>query len=90
MTSERTIKAHPHATAPDHASEESLPFSLAVLLHLLPGAFLMGAELILAPPLMERGVPYELIHIASGLLTIVPFMFGAMLVYGRARYVPAC
>jgi uncharacterized protein len=86
MTSEHTIKAHPHATAAGNEPEENLPFWLAVLLHLLPGALLMGAVLILAPTLIERGVPYELVHITSGLLTIVPFMFAAMLLYGRTKH----
>ena len=84
MTSERTIKAH--ARAADQESKENLPFWLVVILHLLPGALLMGTALILARPLIERGVPYELVHMASALLTIVPFMFGAMLLYGRLRY----
>jgi membrane protease YdiL (CAAX protease family) len=86
MTSERAINASDHAAAADQTSEESLSLSLVVLLHLLPGALLMGVALLLAPMLIERGVPYELVHIASGLLTIVPFMFGAMLLYGRLRY----
>ena len=85
MTSERTIEASDHVTVADRDSEEGLPFSLAVILHLLPGALLMGAVLLLAPPLIERGVPYELVHITSALLTMVPFMFGAMLLYGRLR-----
>ena len=56
-----------------------------MLLHLLPGAVLMGGVLLLGPPLIERGVPYDLAHIATALLTMVPFMFGAMLLYGRAN-----
>ena len=59
---------------------------LAAILHLLPGALLMGGVLVLAPPLIERGVPYEIVHIASALLTMVPFMFGAMLLYSRLRH----
>jgi hypothetical protein len=86
MASERTIIASGQVASSDHASEEHLPFSLAVLLHLLPGTLLMGAALILAPPLIERGVLYDLVHIASSLLTIVPFMVGVMLVYGRAKH----
>jgi membrane protease YdiL (CAAX protease family) len=86
MTSEHTMKAHPYATVADREPDENLPFWLAVLLHLLPGALLMGAVLILAPTLTERGVPYQLVHITSGLLTIVPFMFGAMLLYGRIKH----
>ena len=87
MSSERTIEASHHVTAADHDSEENLPFWLAVILHLLPGALLMGAVLLLlAPPLIERGVPYEVAHIASAMLTMVPFMFGAMLLHGRAKH----
>ena len=85
MTREHAITAHAHAEAMDH-EPENLPFRLAVILHLLPGALLMGIALLLARPLVERGVPYELVHIASGLLTIVPFMFGTMLLYGRTRH----
>ena len=86
MTSEHTIKGHAQAKAADHGPNENVPFSLAVTLHLLPGVLLMGAVLLLAPPLIERGVPYELVHIASALLTMVPFMFGAMLLYGRTKH----
>ena len=86
MTSEHTIKAHVHTKATEHGSKENLPVWLAVILHLLPGALLMGMALVLARPLIVRGVPYELAHIASALLTIVPFMFGTMLLYGRAKY----
>ena len=86
MSSQHTIKAFGHAAAGDRGSEEDLSFSLVVTLHLLPGILLMGAVLLLAPPLIERGVPYELVHIVSGLMTMVPFMLGAMLLYGRARY----
>ena len=87
MSSQHTIKASGHAAAADHDGyEEDLPFSLMVILHLLPGILLMGAVLLLAPPLVKQGVPYELVHIGSGLMTMVPFMFGAMLLYGRARY----
>src|SRR3712207_9548955 len=84
MSSQQTIKASGHAAAAEY--EEDLPFSLMVILHLLPGILLVGAVLVLAPPLIKRGVPYELVHIGSGLLTMVPFMVGAMLLYGRARY----
>ena len=65
MSSQRTITAHPHATVPDHGSEEDLSFPLVVILHLLPGALLMGAVLLLTPPLIGRGVPSDLIHIVS-------------------------
>ncbi len=85
MTREHTIRAHAHAEATDHEPKENLTFGLAVILHLLPGALLVGTALLLARPLVERGVPYELVHIASGLLTIVPFMLGTMLLYGRLR-----
>ena len=86
MISEHTIEAHACAKAADHGSGENLPLWLAVILHLLPGALLMGGVLILAPMLIERGVPYEIAHISSALLTMVPFMFGAMLLYGRLRH----
>jgi uncharacterized protein len=86
MSSQYTIKASGRAVAPDHGSEEDMSFSRVVILHLLPGVLLMGAVLLLAPPLIKRGVPYDLVHIASGVMTMVPFMFGAMLLYGRTRY----
>jgi membrane protease YdiL (CAAX protease family) len=86
MTGERTIEVSDHATAAGIGKQEDLRFSLAVVLHLLPGALLLGTALLLAPPLIERGVPYELAHIAAALLTMVPFMFGAMFLYGRAKY----
>src|SRR5918997_5892040 len=86
MISQRTLETRDHARAADYGSPENLPFSLAVLLHLLPGVLLVGMALVLAPPLIERGMPYELVHIASGLLTIVPFMFGTMLLYGRTKH----
>jgi membrane protease YdiL (CAAX protease family) len=86
MSSQHTIKTSGRAAAADRGSEEDLSFTFVVILHLLPGVLLMGAVLLLAPPLIERGVPYELVHIASALLTIVPFMVGAMFLYGRARY----
>ena len=86
MTSEHTIEARAYAKATDHESKENLPFWLAVILHLLPGVLLVGMALVLAPPLIERGMPYELVHIASGLLTMVPFMFGTMLLYGRTKH----
>ena len=86
MSSQHTIKASGHAATADHGYVEDLSFSLVVILHLLPGILLMGVVLLLAPPLIKGGVPYELVHIASGILTIVPFMFGTMLLYSRARY----
>jgi hypothetical protein len=86
MTGERTLEAPDHAKAEDRGSREDLSFWLAAILHLLPGALLMGGVLVLAPPLIERGVPYEIAHIASALLTMVPFMFGAMFLYGRIRH----
>jgi hypothetical protein len=60
MTGERTIAVSDHATAAGTGKREDLRFSLAVVLHLLPGALLLGTALLLAPPLIERGVPYEL------------------------------
>jgi uncharacterized protein len=86
MTGERTLEAPDHAKAAVRGPREDLSFWLAAILHLLPGALLMGGVLILAPPLIERGVPYEIAHITSALLTMVPFMFGAMLLYGRIRH----
>jgi uncharacterized protein len=86
MTTEHRIATPGYVPAADRGSEETLSLPLAVLLHLLPGALLMGGVLLLAPPLIERGVPYDLAHIATALLTMVPFMFGAMLLYGRANY----
>ena len=86
MSGERTLEAPDHAKAEDRESREDLSFWLVALLHLLPGALLMGGVLVLAPPLIERGVPYEIAHNASALLTMVPFMFGAMLLYGRIRH----
>ena len=86
MTGERTLEAPEHAKDADRGSREDLPLWLAAILHLLPGALLMGGVLVLAPPLIERGVPYEIVHIASALLTMVPFMFGAMLLYSRLRH----
>ena len=86
MTGERTLQARTNVPATDRGPEEALRFPLAVVLHLLPGALLLVTALVLAPPLVERGVPYELIHIAAGLLTIVPFMFGAMLLYGHRKH----
>ena len=86
MTGERTLQARANVPATDWDSEEALRFPFAVVLHLVPGALLLVTVLVLAPPLVERGVPYELIHIAAGLLTIVPFMFGAMLLYGRRKH----
>jgi hypothetical protein len=68
MSSQHTIKASGHAAAADHDGyEEDLPFSLMVILHLLPGILLMGAVLLLAPPLVKQGVPYDLVHIGLGL-----------------------
>ena len=86
MTTEHRIATPGYVSAADRGPEETLSLPLAVLLHLLPGALLMGGVLLLAPPLIERGVPYDLAHIATALLTMVPFMFGAMLLYGRANY----
>ena len=86
MTTEHRIATPGYVPAANRGSEETLSLPLAVLLHLLPGALLMGAVLLLAPPLIERGVPYEVAHIASAMLTMVPFMFGAMLLHGRAKH----
>ncbi len=86
MTTEHRIATPGYVPAADRGSEETLSLPLAVLLHLLPGAVLMGGVLLLGPPLTERGVPYDLAHIATALLTMVPFMFGAMLLYGRAKH----
>jgi hypothetical protein len=80
------LEAPDHAKAADRGSREDLSFWLAEIFHLLPGALLMGGVLVLAPSLIERGVPYEIAHIASALLTMVPFMFGAMFLYGRIRH----
>jgi hypothetical protein len=85
MTTEQGMEAPGYVPA-DLGSEETLSFPLVVLLHLLPGMLLMGAVLLLTPPLIERGVPYDLAHIASALLTMVPFVFGAMLLYGRRKH----
>ena len=86
MTTEHTEEAPAYAARAETESNETLSPQLVVLLHLLPGALLMGGVLLLAPPLIERGVPYDLVHILSALLTMVPFIFGAMLLYGRRRH----
>ena len=85
MTTEDRIKALDH-TKKDRRSGETLPLPLVVLLHLLPGTLLIGAVLVLAPPFIERGVPYQIAYTASALLTSAPFMVGAMLLYGRRKH----
>ena len=86
MKTEHGIAVPGYATAGRDEPKETLSFPLVVLLHLVPGALLVGAVLLLAPPLIERGVPYELVHISSALLTMVPFMFGTMLLHGHRRH----
>src|SRR5215211_4479359 len=54
------LEAPDHAKAADRGSREDLSFWLAEIFHLLPGALLIGGVLVLAPSLIERGVPYEI------------------------------
>ena len=54
MTTEHRTEAPGYGPAAGRGSEETLPFPLVVLLHLLPGALLIGAVLLLAPAFLAR------------------------------------
>lgn len=54
-----------------------------VFLHLAPGVLQMAMYMVLAPPLLARGVPRALIFGAAVLLTSVPFMLAVMATAGR-------
>jgi membrane protease YdiL (CAAX protease family) len=51
-----------------------LPLGVVLALHLLPGAALMGAYVLLAPPLLRQGVPSTLAFLLAGLLAGLPCM----------------
>ena len=53
MTTEHRTEAPGYGPAAGRGFEETLPFPLVVLLHLLPGALLIGAVL-LAPAFLAR------------------------------------